>query len=107
MKIAICDDRENDRAALRALLEAYGQEFEIREYGSGDGLCGDMEFIRECGIIFLDINWVQGEGEQVPLKRRSGTDAAGVHGRHPAGDTAGGAGGGVRLCGRERAAQGG
>ena len=56
MKIAICDDRENDRAALRALLEACGQDFEIREYGSGDGLCGDMGFIRECGIIFLDIN---------------------------------------------------
>ena len=31
MKIAICDDRENDRAALRALLEACGQDFEIRE----------------------------------------------------------------------------
>jgi len=56
MKIAICDDRKNDREALRALLEAYGQDFEIREYGSGSGLCGDMEFIRECGIIFLDIN---------------------------------------------------
>ena len=56
MKIAICDDRETDRAALRALLEAYGQDFEIREYGSGDGLCGDMGFIRECGIVFLDIN---------------------------------------------------
>ncbi len=56
MKIAICDDRKNDREALRALLEAYGQDFEIREYGSGSGLCGDTEFIRECGIIFLDIN---------------------------------------------------
>ncbi len=55
MKIAICDDRKNDREALRALLEAYGQDFEIREYGSGSGLCGDTEFIRECGIIFLDI----------------------------------------------------
>jgi len=54
--IAICDDRKNDREALRALLEAYGQDFEIREYGSGDGLCGDMEYIRECGIIFPDIN---------------------------------------------------
>ncbi len=56
MKIAICDDRENDRNALRALLEAYGQDFEIREYSSGSGLCGDMDYIRECGIIFLDIN---------------------------------------------------
>ena len=56
MKIAICDDREDDRGALRALLEAYGQDFEIREYGSGKSLCGDMGYIRECGIVFLDIN---------------------------------------------------
>ncbi len=40
MKIAICDDRTNDREALRALLEAYGQDFEIREYGSGKSLSG-------------------------------------------------------------------
>ncbi len=56
MKIAVCDDREDDRGALKALLEAYGQDFEIREYGSGKSLCGDMEFVRECGIVFLDIN---------------------------------------------------
>ena len=55
MKIAICDDREDDRGALKALLEAYG-DFEIREYGSGKSLCGDMDYIRECGIVFLDIN---------------------------------------------------
>ena len=56
MKIAICDDREDDRSALRGLLEAYGQDFEIREYDSGNDLCGDMDFIRECGIVFIDIN---------------------------------------------------
>lgn len=56
MKIAICDDREDDRNALKVLLEDYEQDFEIREYGSGNGLCGDMDFIRECGIVFLDIN---------------------------------------------------
>ena len=56
MKIAICDDREDDRSALAALLEAYGQDFEIKEYGSGDELCGDMDYIRGCGIVFLDIN---------------------------------------------------
>ncbi len=55
MKIAICDDREDDRCALKALLEAY-EDFEIREYGSGKSLCGDMDYIRECGIVFLDIN---------------------------------------------------
>ena len=56
MKIAICDDREDDRGALKVLLEAYGQDFEIREYGSGKSLCGDMDYTRECGIVFLDIN---------------------------------------------------
>lgn len=56
MKIAICDDRENDRSALKVLLEAYGHDFEIREYESGKSLCRDMDYIRECGIVFLDIN---------------------------------------------------
>lgn len=56
MKIAVCDDRADDRGALKALLEAYGRDFEIREYGSGKSLCGDMDYIRECGIVFLDIN---------------------------------------------------
>ncbi|MBR1742264.1 MAG: hypothetical protein IJ733_10455 [Lachnospiraceae bacterium] len=56
MKIAICDDREDDRSVLKALLEAYGKDFEIREYGSGRDLCEDMDFMRECGIVFLDIN---------------------------------------------------
>ena len=56
MKIAICDDREDDRGALKALLEAYGQDFEIRKYGFGKSLCGDMDYVRECGIVFLDIN---------------------------------------------------
>ena len=56
MKIAVCDDSREDRSGLRALLEACGQDFEIREYGSGQSLCGDMDYIRECGIVFLDIN---------------------------------------------------
>ena len=56
MKIAICDDRKEDRDTLRALLEAYGQDFEIREYESGEALRADIEAVRECRIIFLDIN---------------------------------------------------
>lgn len=56
MKIAICDDQRSDREALRAMLESYGNNFEIREYGSGGSLCEDMGFIQECRIIFLDIN---------------------------------------------------
>ena len=57
MKIAVCDDSREDRGALRALLEACGHDFfEIREYGSGAELYADMDYIRECGIVFLDIN---------------------------------------------------
>lgn len=56
MKIAVCDDSREDRGALRALLEAYGHDFEIREYGSGTELYADMGYVRECGIMFLDIN---------------------------------------------------
>ena len=42
MKIAICDDRENDRGALKALLEASGQDFEISE-DTADYLQGYFE----------------------------------------------------------------
>ena len=56
MKIAVCDDSREDRGALRALLEACGHDFEIREYGSGEELYADMGYVRECGIVFLDIN---------------------------------------------------
>ncbi len=53
MKIAVCDDSREDRDAL---LEACGHAFEIREYGSGAELYADMGYVRECGIVFLDIN---------------------------------------------------
>ena len=56
MKIAVCDDSREDRGALKALLEACGHDFEIREYGSGAELYADMGYVRECGIVFLDIN---------------------------------------------------
>lgn len=56
MKIAICDDQRSDREALRAMLESYGNNFEIREYGSGGSLCEDMGFIQESRVVFLDIN---------------------------------------------------
>ena len=56
MKIAVCDDSREDRGALRALLEACGHDFEIREYGSGEELYADMGYVRECGIVLLDIN---------------------------------------------------
>lgn len=56
MKIAVCDDSREDRDALRALLEACGYDFEIKEYSSGAELYADMGYVRECGIVFLDIN---------------------------------------------------
>ncbi len=33
-----------------------GHDFEIREYSFGAGLYADMGYVRECGIVFLDIN---------------------------------------------------
>lgn len=62
MKIAICDNRKEDRDTLRTLLEAYGRDFEIREYDSGISLCADKEAARECRIIFLDINMEDMDG---------------------------------------------
>ena len=56
MKIAVCDDSREDRDTRQALLEACGHDFEIREYGSGAELYADMGYVRECGIVFLDIN---------------------------------------------------
>lgn len=68
MKIAICDDRKDDRSALKALLETYNQDFEIKEYGSGEELCGDMDYIRECSIVFLDINMDDMDGLEAARK---------------------------------------
>lgn len=56
MKIAVCDDSRSDRGVLKALLNTGGQDFEIKEYGSGAELSGDMGYVRECGIVFFDIN---------------------------------------------------
>lgn len=72
MKIAVSDDSRVDRGALRTLLKTCGQDFEIREYDSGAALCGDMGFIRECGIVFLDINMDGADGlETCGISRRS------------------------------------
>ncbi len=68
MKIAVCDDSREDRGALRALLEACGYDFEIREYGSGAELYADMGYVRECGIVFLDINMEGMDGLEAARK---------------------------------------
>lgn len=77
MKIAVCDDSSKDRGALRALLNACGHDFEIREYVSGAALCGDMGFIRECGIVFLDINMDGADG--LETARRIKAECPKVH----------------------------
>ena len=56
MKIAICDDKIEDRGVLRALLESYGQYSEVREYDSGASLYMDVGYIQECRIIFMGIS---------------------------------------------------
>lgn len=77
MKIAVCDDSSKDRGTLRALLGTCGYDFEIREYGSGTELCGDIGYIRECGIVFLDINMDAPDG--LETARRIKAECPKVH----------------------------
>lgn len=60
MKIAICDERKQDREVLKKLLEDYEienwQDFEILEYDSELQLYEDKESLQLCQIIFLDIS---------------------------------------------------
>ncbi len=65
MKIAICDDRKEDRDTLRALLEAYGQDFEIREYESGEALRADR-----AESFFLISIWKAWTGWRLPGRSR-------------------------------------
>lgn len=68
MKIAVCDDSREDRGALRALLDACGHDFEVREYSAGEKLYADMDYVRECGIVFLDINMEGMDGLEAAAK---------------------------------------
>lgn len=77
MKIAVCDDSRSDRGALKALLNTCGQHFEIKEYGSGAELCEDMGYVRECGIVFLDINMEGADG--LETARRIKAECPKVH----------------------------
>lgn len=77
MKIAICDDSRDDRDAFKALIESCGYDFEIREYDSGTNLCEDMDYIKECSIVFLDINMDGTDG--LETARRIKADCPKVH----------------------------
>lgn len=66
MKIAVCDDCSKDRELLIALIRKYEQskaiEFEIAEYECGEALLEDNAKLRDCRIIFMDINMEQVSG---------------------------------------------
>ena len=68
MKITVCDDSKKDRDILRELLKACGHDFEIKEYRSGEELYANMEYVQECGIVFLDINMEGMDGLKVAMK---------------------------------------
>ncbi len=56
MRIAVCDDKKEDRNQIKSLLEMYHQTFEIKEYDDSTALCTDSSFLQTCKILFLDIN---------------------------------------------------
>ena len=66
MIIIICDDSQMDRENLIELLKSYAKEkeqfFEITEYDSGAGLCGDKDALQKCQLVFLDINMEDMDG---------------------------------------------
>ncbi len=72
MNIIICDDNQNDRKKLNEMLQNYAQEnnlsFLIAEYGSGEELCGDTSALRECQLVFLDINMTDMDGLKTAMK---------------------------------------
>lgn len=72
MRIAVCDDCYEDRQQIRKLLEEYGRqegyEIETAEYVSGIELCADMSRVKECVMIFLDINMEQVDGLETARK---------------------------------------
>ncbi len=68
MKITVCDDSKKDRDILRELLKVCDHDFEIKEYSSGEELYANMEYVQECGIVFLDINMEGMDGLKAAMK---------------------------------------
>lgn len=60
MRVAVCDNSQEDRAKIKGLIEEYGrkkeQPIEMKEYASGNMLREDASWLRECGIAFLNMN---------------------------------------------------
>lgn len=60
MKLAVCDENQEDRAKLRELIGDYGRKkgrtMELREFESVQPLLEADDWIRECRIVFLGIS---------------------------------------------------
>lgn len=72
MNIIICDDCQKDREILRRLLRQYEQKnkesFEIIEYESGIKLSEDKIVLKDCQLVFLDINMADADGFAVAMQ---------------------------------------
>lgn len=72
MNIIICDDCQKDRVFLSNLLREYernsGEQFNISEYELGTRLCGDAEALKNCQMVFLDINMDEQDGLKTAIR---------------------------------------
>ncbi|MDE5966787.1 MAG: LytTR family DNA-binding domain-containing protein [Lachnospiraceae bacterium] len=66
MRIAVCDGSFEDRQCIEGMIEKYSrrmeQKLDIADYISVEDLCNDIDQLRQCHIIFLDIDRKQDEG---------------------------------------------
>ncbi|MBD5468765.1 MAG: response regulator transcription factor [Lachnospiraceae bacterium] len=64
MRVAVCDNSQEDRTRIKGLIEEYGrkngQRMEIREYASGKALLEAAAWLSACGIVFLNMNAKEG-----------------------------------------------
>ncbi|MDE5819328.1 MAG: LytTR family DNA-binding domain-containing protein [Lachnospiraceae bacterium] len=63
MRVAVCDNSQEDRTKIKGLIEEYGRKnghtMEIREYESGKALL-ESAWLRACSIVFLNMNAKEG-----------------------------------------------
>lgn len=76
MRIAICDDSQDARlnlhGAIERSLDSLGQQGEIYEFSSGEGLLRWMEkHIGEIDLVFLDMEMGELDGMETAKKLRS------------------------------------
>lgn len=72
MDIIVCDDNRKDRETLIRLLKKYELEtkrkFKITEYDSGCSLYDDGEALKNCRLIFLNINMAENDGLKTAMR---------------------------------------